>query len=37
VRFRRELNTQVRVYKLERLTHAKYKKQSVVGLGSLLT
>jgi ribosome biogenesis protein BMS1 len=35
-RFRKELNTQVKVYKLEKLIHGKYEKKSIVALGRLL-
>lgn len=36
-RFRKELGTQIKVYKLERLVNRKYEKKSIVGLGRLLS
>jgi ribosome biogenesis protein BMS1 len=36
-RFRKELNTQVKVYKLERLIRGKYEKKSIVALGRWLS
>ncbi|KAH0787889.1 ribosome biogenesis protein Bms1 [Histomonas meleagridis] len=35
-RFRKELSTTVKVYKLEKLIHGKYEKKSIMGLSRLL-
>jgi ribosome biogenesis protein BMS1 len=36
-RFHKELNTQLKVYKLGRLVHGKYEKESIISLGRLLS